>query len=347
MLVMDVPGGIVLRRLGQKRAMIAGITIMLAGTLALALAQSIHMAFFLRFATGAGASIMGLARHAYLAENIPLARRGRAVSWMGGLFRVGRFLGPSIGGVAADAFGLRVPFLLMGGLFLLGVGMVAVFMPESAATMTQEAVTLSEYNRKLAHTARAGWRVLATVGAGQLFAQMVRSGPSALIPLFGADVLGLDATTIGFVLSAGAAVDMLLFIPAGQVMDRLGRKFAIVPSFALQGAGLMLLGLVSSAGGLALVAGIIGLSNGISAGSMMTLGADFAPPAERGEFLAMWRLLGDSGSMFGPVVVGAVAAAFALPLAALAVGGSGMLASAIFALLVPETRTVPAPQAGG
>jgi hypothetical protein len=57
--------------------------------------------------------------------------------------------------------------------------------------------------------------------------------------------------------------------------------------------------------------------------------------------LGIWRLIGDMGGMGGPVVVGAVADLLALPMAAVAMSGAGLLAVLIFALMVPETLKKP------
>jgi MFS family permease len=81
---------------------------------------------------------------------------------------------------------------------------------------------------------------------------------------------------------------------------------------------------------------VIGFGNGIGSGTMMTLGADLAPPAERGEFLGAWNLIGDSGVTLSPVIVGGVADLFVLPAAALVLALFGATAGVIFARLVPE-----------
>jgi MFS-type transporter involved in bile tolerance (Atg22 family) len=70
---------------------------------------------------------------------------------------------------------------------------------------------------------------------------------------------------------------------------------------------------------------------------MLTIGADMAPPEARGEFLGLWRLIGDLGSSGGPLIVGVVASLVALPTAALALSGAGLATVLIFALFVPET----------
>jgi MFS family permease len=88
-----------------------------------------------------------------------------------------------------------------------------------------------------------------------------------------------------------------------------------------------------------LIAGlVIGLGNGIGSGSMMTLGADLAPPEATGEFLGVWRLIGDVGMVTGPLLVGLIASWMGLKGSAMVLMVAGLLASAILFFLVKETR---------
>jgi MFS family permease len=130
---------------------------------------------------------------------------------------------------------------------------------------------------------------------------------------------------------------MALFYPAGWIMDHLGRKWAIVPSFLIQALGLSLVPLTGSFAGLLSASLLIGFGNGLGSGSMMTLGTDLAPQEARGEFLGVWRLIGDGGRTGGPLVVGQVADLMTLPAAAWAISGAGLVAGTIFVLFVPET----------
>ncbi|MEJ2288250.1 MAG: MFS transporter, partial [Deinococcales bacterium] len=179
--------------------------------------------------------------------------------------------------------------------------------------------------------------VLSTAGLAQWMAQTLRAGRKVLLPLYASQVLGLDVGTVGFILSASAFADMTLFYPAGWLMDRRGRKFAIVPSFLLQAVGLALVPLTQGFATLLAVAVLLGFGNGLSAGTMMTLGADLAPREALGEFLGVWRLVGDAGSSGGPLLVGAVADVLDLGLAAVAVAVVGLGAALVFAYRVPET----------
>jgi MFS family permease len=139
-------------------------------------------------------------------------------------------------------------------------------------------------------------------------------------------------------MSLSAFVDVALFYPAGVIMDKFGRKYAIVPRFTLQALGLLIIPFATGFAGLLLAATITGMGNGLSSGTMMTLGSDLAPKESLGEFLGLWRLIGDGGFTGGPVIVGAIADVLALGPAAIVMAVIGLASAGLFAFGVPETH---------
>jgi MFS family permease len=139
-------------------------------------------------------------------------------------------------------------------------------------------------------------------------------------------------------MTVSAVVDMSMFFPAGVLMDRFGRKFASVPSFAVMAIGIGMVPFAGTFGGLMIAGLVIGLGNGLGSGSMMTLGADLAPEGATGEFLGIWRLIGDIGMVAGPLAVGVIASQVGLTGSAIALMIAGFLASATLLFLVKETR---------
>ena len=86
------------------------------------------------------------------------------------------------------------------------------------------------------------------------------------------------------------------------------------------GLGFLLLPLTSGPLSVGLVAALLGLANGISAGIVMTLGADASPDDARAQFLGGWRLCADTGNAAGPLVVSAVSAVAPLAAASVTMG---------------------------
>jgi len=338
MLLSDLPGGVTLRWLGQKRSMLVGLSLMTVAMLTIVWARNIYEAVICQLVIGVGFAVFGIARHAYIADKVNIRSRGRAVALFGGINRIGRFAGPALGGSIAELYGIRTPFYWISGSLIITIAIVMLFLPVERNKHLSSFGEIRTYWKQMIVVAKEYKNIFTTVGAGQLFAQMVRSGPRILIPLYAADILGLDVGSIGWIVSIGAAIDMTLFYPVGVIMDRFGRKFAIIPSFLIQGIALFLIPLAGTFTSLAFVAGLIGFGNGLGSGTMMTLGADLAPLDRRGEFLGIWRLIGDGGSFAGPLIAGSVASLFALPIASFVMGVSGFLSTTIFLFLVPETN---------
>ena len=333
MLLGDVPAGMLRRPLGNKGLMILGVVVIILSVLGIFLAQTILVVIVCRVFSGVGQALFNVSRHIVLADQVRIAKRGQAIAAFGGIARIGSALGPVVGGLVSSQFGQRMPFLLYIILTGLALLLIVIYMEPSEADFHGQKAE----GPGLASVLNGNRNILFSAGAGQLFAQLIRAGRNIIIPLYGADVLGLSEAAIGLVMSVSFLFDVALFVPAGWIMDHLGRKFAIVPSFVFQSSAMLLVPLTTGFWGLMLIGSLIGFGNGISSGTMMTLGSDLAPPASRGEFLGVWRLIGDAGSMSGSFVVGWVASIFLLQTSAVAIAISGLGAAAIFAFRVPET----------
>jgi MFS family permease len=179
--------------------------------------------------------------------------------------------------------------------------------------------------------------VLATAGGSALVLQLMRATRQLLVPLIGQSV-GLGVTTIGLVYSLSTVVDIALFYPSGVLADRLGRKWSAVPSMGLYALGLALLPLVTGLYSLLAVAMLLGFANGIGTGVVMIIGADLGRASgSQGQFLGLWRLIGDVGISVAPLLTGAVVDAAGLAAASLTAAGIGVAGTLVMAFAVAET----------
>jgi MFS family permease len=343
-LLTDVPAGAVLGRVGLRPTMILGSGLVALSTLGLVWSEQFPGLVLLRFLAGIGAALWALSRHAYIAEVIAPAQRGQALSMFGGINRLGIFGGPAIGGLLAQQVGIQFTFGFSATLAGLALVMSAILLKPLARAASS--LRASHRWRLVGAGVRRNARDLSAAATAQTLGQMIRAGRFLIIPLWGAEQLGLNAAQVGTIVTAGAILDVSMFIPAGMLMDRFGRKVAAVPSFALMALGIGLIPFTRDFLTLLLVAMLIGLGNGLGSGLMMTLGADLAPPGATGEFLGVWRLIGDVGAVTGPLLVGAVAAAVGLAGGAWVLSIAGWLAVFTLARLVRETRVRPLDERG-
>jgi MFS family permease len=346
-LATDVPAGALLYRIGLRRAMLMGSGLVVVGTLSLAFPMEPPAVVGFRLLAGVGTAMWGLSRHAFITQATDSSNRGRSIAVFGGINRIGVFAGPAIGGIVATASSTRASFVLAGVMGALAFAAGLAFIPNDRRRMRAPEDTRQKRWHIVRTTLRENRGDLAAAGVAQLFAQMIRQGRQLLIPLVGTMMLDLNLAQVGLVMTASALLDMSMFIPAGFLMDRYGRKFAAVPSFAIMAIGIGMVPFAGNFEGLMVAGLVIGLGNGLGSGTMMTLGADLAPPGATGEFLGFWRLIGDVGMVAGPLAVGLIATAFGLTGSAIALMIAGFLASAILFFLVKETRVAPVLHSAG
>ncbi len=329
-MVADIPTGILIARLGEQRAMSLG-TVLLILSLFGAVWSPNAIAFgACMFLMGCGWSVWLLARLAYVTEAMPLQLRGRALSTMGGMNRIGNFVGPFIAAVVIAGVGISGAFYVHMVSAVAG-WMVLLLAPDPHRTQhvpepvpVRFRVILSEHRA-----------VFATAGAAALSVGMLRSARDAALPLWG-QFIGLDAALVAVIFGISSAIDMVLFYPAGSVSDRFGRKFVAIPCISIMAAGFIMLPMTSSFLAMTLVGLLLGFGNGLGSGIIMTLGADFSPSRGRAEFLGVWRTLGDVGNASGPAIVSVVTAVASLATGSVVVAGIGLLGAGIVYFRMPE-----------
>jgi len=321
----DLPASWLTVRLGERRA-IALACIWDAAWMATAFfAHNLVVLSVAIFAVGLSAAVFGLARQSYITEMVPVKFRARALSSLGGTFRIGMFIGPVAGSGIIAVWDLRTAygFAALMSLVAAGVTMLLPDLPEE----TQGRRGGSKTGPRLFAVLRAHLRVLATLGTGIMFLGMIRAARQTVLPLW-CESLGLDASHTSLVYAASMAVDMSLFFVGGFIMDRFGRAWVVVPSMIILGLGLAGLAIAHTVPVVIVAAVVLGFGNGIGSGVIMTLGSDASPDVGRAQFLSGWRLLGDSGGAVGPVLLSAITALASLAVATVAMGAVSVFGAA-------------------
>ena len=336
-ILFNLPAGVLLGRFSNRVVTTVGALVMLATTLPLVVADEFTQVLVLRLVFGCGLSMVFLSRVTFLGEAVDVEHRGRATAVLGGTMRISRFfLGPALVGLFGAFLDLRMLFALAAA-FQAVAALASWFgqRGEDELRLVKSPRTNMFQGLDVARVYLQPRVAIASVGA--FLGQFTRAARLAIIPFFGAFVLELDASAIGYITAVGGALDMAFFPLAGWMMDRWGRKFCSVPSFSVMGLGMFLVAVSDSWMLLLLASAVLGIGNGLGSGALMTLGADLSPPDRISEFLGAWRAIGEVGELSGSVLPGQFGDSVGFESGSMILGAIGLFGGLLILLFVPET----------
>lgn len=335
----NLPASLITLKFGERWAIVGAATASALALAGAALSALVPGGLWLLAAAmlvvGMAASVFSLARQKYLTEAVPVILRARALSTLGGVNRIGIFIGPFIGAAVMQFAGISGAYWT-GVVAMAAAAALSVTIPDLVAKpASADGAPPEQATMRRVAASHAG--VFLSVGMGVMLLSALRACRQVVIPLW-ADHLGLDATQASLIYGLSGAIDMLVFYPAGRLMDRKGRQWVAIPSTLIMGIAMLLIPLSTGFAGLLLAALLIGFGNGISSGLNMTLGADFSPDNGRGQFLGIWRFMADAGATGGPVLLSGVTAVASLGAGVSATGVLGFAAAIVFAVTIPRLR---------
>jgi MFS family permease len=343
-LTASLPVGYAIDRFGRRKILLAGPIITSVALLLTAAAPTFTALLILRFIAGWGTQMWMLSRLTVIADRGGDSR-ARQITSMFGVQRLGMLGGPIIGGITAELWGLRVPFILHGVVALLAV-VPSFFVvresnpepPRRGASATKSATKDEEFS----------WKMLlqppiSILYTAQFFSTLTRGGAigGGTVFLFGAYAYDITVLDLALLSSVMALAGIPLTLSAGYIMDRFGRKVTVVPGLALFSLSMVWLAATAYYGWgyWAFVTGFVWMQligAGLS-GSMQTIGTDLAPPKARGRFFGIGRMVSQAGFMANPLSFGAIAALSGFTAAFVFVAGAGFASAAILGFLIKES----------
>jgi MFS family permease len=326
MLVGSLPGGLLAARVGPKRAVYVGLTLLGASTLAFGFVQSAVGLGVARFVEGVGGACSWAGGLAWIVAESREERRGAMIGRAVGAAIGGALLGPVIGTVA-NAIGRGATF---SGVVVLAVALiVAVSRIPLAHGASGQGLAHGASEQGLAHGASeqgpahgAPGRGVADL-SGALRSRAIVAGvwlvalpavASGLVNVLGPlrlHRLGAAAAAIGATFLAGAAIEAAMSPAVGSLSDRRGR---FVPMrFGLAGAAALLacFTLPASAAALAVLIVALAATLGTFWAPAMALLADAAAARGLDQALAaaLMNVAWAAGQIVGSGVGGALAKA--------------------------------------
>jgi MFS family permease len=333
-LAIDPFTGVIIRRLGERRAVVLGAIVVGVTTALAAVAPTFTLLVLFRGAGGAGSAIFFTGLLSYMLRTIPGDRIGRVMSVWYASFNVGIIAGQPLGGVFADR---------LGAVSTLWIYAATCFVSAAVFARTMRGTGSEPRQERSIGLRRLPWHrpFVAVLLANGAYAWMIAGVYSTLIPLFGDERVGLSELGIGIGLAAASITEFAVLFPAGKATDRIGRKAVLVPGYAAMAIALVLWPLATTPALFFLANGVFGLISGYAGVPQAPMLSDVTEDEMRGTAVAVFRFFGDLGFVLGPLVAGASADAFGYG-AAFSLSSIPLVLSMLFVLTVPETlRKLP------
>ena len=327
-LIVNVPAGIVADRFGRRILLVGGPIVTSIGMFGSGFADDIWTLLVWRFVAGAGSALYMSGAMIYLIDIAPPAQRARYVATNQWALSAGVAIGPGIGGLVADSYGLDVPFHVVGVTAVITAIYAAVRLPETRDMAAEESASASDADpiSPMSFLLGRQFMLIALVSA-TIF--MTRAGTRAtLMPLQADDALGWGPAEIGVVFTVTGLMTLFTLMPAAWASDAIGRRNVILFSGVMAGIGALVVAQTSSVMGFVLGNIVLSLGTGTAGPAPAAYVADIAPAHMRGLAVAMYRSAGDVGFLAAPPLLGLLSEttslSTALNVSGLIVGGSAI-----------------------
>jgi len=314
-LLSGLAAGRLVDRVGERRALQAGLAVVAVSSALAGLSQSFPQLLVLRGVGGIGSAVFTIASTSLLLRVASAAQRGRTQSVYRGGFLLGGIAGPAFGG-AVVSVSLRAPFFVYAGTLVLAAVAAATLLPRdpdrrppttvAAGVAEDDGVPVGvvpEPPHTPLRTALANPTYQAALAGNFAVGFSVLGVRSTVVPLLVVGGLHLDAGWVGVAFTVAAIVQAVLLLPAGRFVDEVGR----VPALVLGGlvAAVALAALAAAGGPVTLL-----LATAVFAAGAALLGVapaamvGDAVPGRGGTAVAVWQMASDLGSVVGPLVAG-------------------------------------------
>jgi len=318
-----VIAGVLLDRMGTRVALVSGPLVASVAALFVMWAPWFFLILFLALIMGAADSLWAIAREVAGIDLAHRSQRGRVISGLHGVHTIGAAFSPFVGGWLTESFNFTAAFVgyAIASAMSVPLGFIVphLVVTQSApvappATKRWHLAAIQGRLRGIKELYREIRPELRPTYCAITFATLVNQSQRVIVhsmlALYAGYYLQLPPTQVGMLFTISGIIVFVMIIPAGFLMDRVGRKWCTVPSTGIPGLLFLLIPMTNSFTQLAILAGITGITQGLSLGSLATSTYDVVPAHARGRLQALRRTIAELGSSVAPMIGGTLANTF-------------------------------------
>ncbi len=235
---------------------------------------------------------------AYIGDIAPRGKEGASMGTFNVALFAGFGFGPLMGGFLKDYFSMSSAFFTMGGLALVALILVLMFLPE---IKTRERRFKGVSFRLMFKS-----RVLKGLLIFRLVNALGRGSIICFLPLYASDILKLSGFQIGIVISILVLLIAFLQSPFGVLADRLNRKNLVVLGSIMGSLCLLWIPFTHSFGELIVVGSVMGVSGAIAIPAAAAIMVGEGKSYGMGSIMALFNMSMDLGQLMGMLIGGLI-----------------------------------------
>src|ERR671916_2223789 len=322
-------------RVGRRPVLILCLLGASFAYLLLGLAQTLVLLFAAVVLAGAASGTLATAQ-AYIADSTPPEHRARGLGLIGAAFGLGLMTGPALGGLLS-LFSLQAPALAASVLALCNAAFGVLILPESLPQNRRTPTPLRRLNPVSQLRSVLGMNAIRGLLLVVFLLNLSFAGLLTNFPLFSNARFGWDATANAFFFAfVGVCAVLTQGVLIGRLQPRLGDERLLLVGLSLMALGLGLVALVPFGPLLYPVVGALALGAGLAIPALTALISRRVSGREQGRLMGGLQAILSLTLIVGPVIaglafdhlgvpapywIGALLAALAMPVAAVALLG--------------------------
>ncbi|GAB4581629.1 MAG: hypothetical protein Fur0022_43780 [Anaerolineales bacterium] len=271
--------------------------------------DNLFLLYIMRVVMGFGVGIFTNATLAHITYISPVENRGRAVSWWGVMNNFANAVIPPLAVSLLMVSTFPTTFTI-GAMFAIGAGVIGIILPRAHSKPTGlpagdfPTPVVPHTERVIAPVrARTGFRILVrpAIFPGIIAGAMgfALAAFISFAPLI-AEEIGMENT--GLYLTVYAVANVIGQFASGPISDRMGRRWVILPGFALAALGMAMLGFIGSDRLGLLIPFVFGLGTGSGVPGILAWAVDLVKAEEQAlassTVLVMWEIFVFGGMLF-------------------------------------------------
>ena len=286
-------------RKGRKPFLIAGFIAVSVVSLAYLMVKEVTLLALIRFVHGAAGALIAPIALAYVGDLSPEGEEGKWMGYANATFFSGFGLGPFLGGLLTEHYGISANFISLASLNLFAFLMALSFLPEVSRRKAAEKppISLKEISASNMVKGIFSFRLANAMGFG---------GIGTFLPIFAA-AIGLKTSQIGILLSVNILAVTLFTPVVGIVADKFNRRTITILGSLLLTVFLAVIPVAGSFWPLLAILLFQGIGSSICSTASSALTVEEGRKFGMGSMMSMLFLAMSIGMASGPIASGGIA----------------------------------------